>query len=274
MTRLRCVDKCIWVDENINKPNCDTSKAYTYLSDIIYAIGGKKQLFKDKETLRRFADELAASVYFRMTTPKQFLPEDDPKYQKPIKSCLNYINSIIYLRKIKFIENENKEIIEIEDYNSLFEDSARKIYSDFNDLVGIFTIDYFTRLNRIIWDEIKTGPYANDKVLCGRIYNSILISLLRAFTLSNNEKLRIKEIKNIEDEELKTNSENYFNDVILQKNKNIAMVYNLKIKWLPYIKYLIQKIKHKIMLDLRELNTHYQISDEVISDILASQWEV
>lgn len=274
MARLRCVDKCMWVDENINKPNCDTTQLYEYLSDIIYAIGGKKQLFKDKETLRRFANELATSVYFRMTTPKQFLPEDDPKYQKPIKSCLNYINSIIYLRKIKFIENENKEIIETADYNGLLENNSRKIYSDFNDVVGIFTIDYFTRINRIIWDEIKTGPYANDKITCGRLYNSILISLLRAFTLSNNEKIKLKELRSENNEEINASRENYFTDVILNKNKNIAMVYNLKIKWLPYIKYLIQKVKHKIMLDLRELNTHYQISDEVVADILASQWEV
>ncbi len=41
-----------------------------------------------------------------MTTDRQFLPETDPKFLSPVKSCLNYMKAVLYPKKCEFAAQE------------------------------------------------------------------------------------------------------------------------------------------------------------------------
>lgn len=91
---VRYVDMCIYVDENIGKPDADVEKIYEYLTMISYMLAVKRKLFNSEEYYDKYAHYIASSVYMRMVVNVPGRP--------PIKSCLNYIKSIIALRKVDF----------------------------------------------------------------------------------------------------------------------------------------------------------------------------
>ena len=75
--KIKYTDMCIYIDNNINKPDADVDKIYDYLVKLSYMLAHKRWFFKCKTEYDDFATYFASVVYMRMTNKRQFLPETD-----------------------------------------------------------------------------------------------------------------------------------------------------------------------------------------------------
>lgn len=156
---IKYTDMCIYVDANIGKQDADVEKIYEYLTMISYMLAVKKKLFSLEDYYDKYAHYIASSVYMRMTSKKPGL--------EPVKSCLNYIKSIITKRKSTFEALEygyttEPDTIENEAFKNFNENKAR---FSLNPFASIEANEYFSSISNIIYDIILQGPYKDDKVL-------------------------------------------------------------------------------------------------------------
>ena len=100
---MRYVDMAIYIDDNIHKEDHDVARVYGYLNELAYMLAIKRRLFHHEHEYDEFSHWFAALVYSRMTTPRQYLDESDPKYLTPIKSCLNYLKQTLYAKYCEFL---------------------------------------------------------------------------------------------------------------------------------------------------------------------------
>ena len=257
---IRYVDMCIYVDENIGKPGADVDTIYEYLTMICYMLAVKKKLFNSEDYYDKYAHYIASSVYMRMAI--------DKPGREPVKSCLNYIKSIIYRRKADFEKMEygyttEQDSVESEILRDFNEQGARFSLMSF---ASIEAEEYFSRISDIIYDVINKGPHKSNKVLVWKLYQSCLISLLRNFTLSNKNKLRLLKRGNVN--ELRDNYEDLITSIMNQETMDAPVVYNLEPKWLDYVAVLIQEIKGKIIADINEICRVYTLSNKMVEDVL------
>lgn len=83
---MKYTDLCIYIDNNIYKPNCDINLIFQYMYIIAYMLASKAKYFTNLDDYDEFAYYLALAAYKRMTD----------KDKVPIKSVLNYMKSIMY----------------------------------------------------------------------------------------------------------------------------------------------------------------------------------
>ena len=103
---MRYVDMAIYVDNHVHDKNADTDKIFEYLRILSEMLAVKRRFFSKPADYYKFSKYLASLVYVRMTDKRQWLPKDDPNYITPIKSCLNYIKQVLYVKKCAFIFDE------------------------------------------------------------------------------------------------------------------------------------------------------------------------
>lgn len=257
---IKYTDMCIYVDANIGKQDADVEKIYEYLTMISYMLAVKKKLFSLEDYYDKYAHYIASSVYMRMTSKKPGL--------EPVKSCLNYIKSIITKRKSTFEALEygyttEPDTIENEAFKNFNENKAR---FSLNPFASIEANEYFSSISNIIYDIILQGPYKDDKVLVWKLYQSCVISLLRNFTLSNKHKLKL--LKKGNEDELRDDYENLLPDFMEDETRTAPIVYNLDNEWIDYISVLLQQIKTTIASDINEICDMYVLSDKMVEDVL------
>lgn len=297
--KIKYTEMAMYVDEHIHDKNADVQKIYDYLVMLAYMLSVKRRFFNKESYYDMYANYLATIVYTRITNPRQFLSKDDPQYLTPIKSCLNYMKQILYARKCAFCAEE----FEYTTKDESAESEAFKAYAKSNVLssnTSLLVCDielYFSTIDRIIKDYVYNGVYAKDKVLCWKLYTSCLISLLRNFTLSNKNKIKLIDIKKtkeqwqkIKEQEkanknlpiseqikpdkkrifYKTNYYELMDSFMADENRTAPIVYDLSEEYLDYVALTIQKIKVSIINDIREMSHAYDLSDEMVEDILMS----
>jgi hypothetical protein len=250
---IKYVDMCIYVDNNIGKPGADATKVYDYLTMICYMLSVKKNLFNDERYYDLYSHYLASSVYLRMTS----------KELEPIKSCLNYIKSIIMKRKVDFEKSEFSYISnDSVSYDTFKSSSEIKLRDSLTGYASIDVCDYFNNISKIIYDVISKGIYKNDKVLVWKLYQSCVLSLLRNITLSNESKLKLHMYS------MEGMSDGNLRDILNKETLSAPIAYNLGDEWLDYIAVLLQYIKDRIIKDIDDISKIYNLPDKMVEDIL------
>ena len=270
--RVTYTDMAIWVDANILKPDVNEAKAFKYLRNLAYMLSMKKKYFRNYEDYGLFADYMATIVYLRMTTERQFLPEDDPKYQTPIKSCLNYMKGILYARKVAYEHEFYRQTTNsVEDFSTARDYYESNITTHNSELLEIDVELYLSKISSIIKRILNEGPYSKNRLLYFRLYTSILLSLLRNFTLSNRNKERLEKrgLFSI-DKEWKDRYDILINQVIEDEGLKAAMTFELDDKYLDYIEIVMQRVKKDIVDDIKELVREYTLPDQLVEDMLMS----
>lgn len=87
--KVRPVDMCIYIDNHIYEPDHDVNLIFEYLHDLFYSLSIKKRFFGSEKDYEQYSLYGATQAYLRLTSPKQFLPDDDPKKLPKVKSILN-----------------------------------------------------------------------------------------------------------------------------------------------------------------------------------------
>ena len=268
--KIRYVDMCIYIDEHVYEPNHDVELIFDYLQCLFYALSFKKKFFNKEDDYDKYSLYGATHVYLRLTNERQFLPDDDPRKMKRIKSVLNFIKSILYPLKVNYQkENFNKVYADEIQGDGLSEEIHNSLVKDIKDSTqGLLSVEIETYLNAIpktIKSFLKEIPYANDPAMSLNIYISCLLTLLRSMTLSNfNYNRLIDKQKN----ELKLNAEELAESMLYEEAKNAPIVYHLDKGMRDYICVLTNKIKKLVARDIRDLCKAYEPTDNIIEDIL------
>ena len=301
--KVRYVDMAIYVDKYINTPEENTAQTYEYLVMLAYMLASKRRFFNREDYYDDFAKYVATFVYLRMTDKRQDwhtkidkktgeLIKDEngkvimfPPEILPIKSCLNYMKHILYARKVDFMKEEFEQATNEEEceQSDACKEYSVEMFKGANGSLLDFELDcYFSTIQRTIWKYIYNGVYGNDKLLCWKLYVSTTLSLLRNFTLSNYNRLRLFDKEEILNEDgsvkstsyvLKPNYHVLLDDLIADETRTAPIVYDLDKEYLDYVAVVLQKVKIQMIKDIRDINNDYSYSEEMLQDVFMSELE-
>lgn len=270
--KVRTVDMCIYIDQHIYEENHDVELIFEYLQDLFYSLAIKQKYFNSEENYEQYSLYCATQAYLRLTNKRQFLPDDDPRKLKKVKSILNWIKRVMYGFKVNY-QKENFNLIHKEEYQgegineSIQNNMESTIRQNSFDTLSIEIKCYFDKLPSIIKNFLKTTPYSKDKLITHNLYMSCLITLLRCITLSNYNKIRL--FNNIN----RPYKDNLLNIIYNEENLNAPVVWNLPSEFTSYITVLTNKIKDIIVKDIRDLITYNEPTQEIIKDILMTPYD-
>lgn len=270
----------MYVDEVVKKGKDgltkeEENKVFEYLYHLSFMLAHKHKYFNSAKYYEDFSVYLATSVMFRLLyNPKLYKYDKNGEPELAhIKSCLNYMKSIIYGRKVVFEQETysqkfSNESLEYEISNSeyLFSTQIRNTVSEFT---AVDIKLYIKDLGKTIKYLLAKSPYKSDRILFKNIYISCLLSMTNSITLSK------KDIDNIN--ELYSSSEakqNYINKVYKNNRDNCVVMYHLDDTMKDYITILVREIYSVVKEDIKSLmNSHIPINDDVLSDIVFLELE-
>lgn len=273
---LKAKDKysrmAIFFDENFYSENRDDTTCYNYMRNIYGMLASKKKYFSNYDDYTGYAYFSANIIYMR------FLKK--LKKGERIISVLNYIKSTLYPLKIMYQNQAFNCVTKRDDdtdcnhLNANIRDSLRESVQDsYSSLANNEILNVFKNVSKYVDTVLKKElplPLVNDKSLMHKMRISCLISLCGHFTLSNENK---KRLKNIENTKGYVDITTYLRAIKDETYTNIS-------RWrldygqsCEYIEIIINEIKQLMMKDISEIKEHYKLSESTIDDILASAWE-
>ena len=265
----RFVDLCIDVDAHImEKDERVVSRVYTELTQIAFMLILKKKYFTKQYYSEQFAYYLANITYIRMTTPRQFLPEDDPKFLSPVKSCLNYMKAVLYPKKCEFAAQEfgfNTREGDIEAANLSRQYLAAPMRNTVGNMRRVDIEFYIKTFPRIFKKVVNESMYGHDKRLSHYLYISVLRSFINTISMTPQQARRYEKIKDGCSDERKQNLMTKFYDT---NAKAPASLYGLDFNFETYVHVLMQKVKQQFTKDIIEICDDYDLSDKQIDDAI------
>lgn len=271
---LKYTDMCIYIDQNVHKivntgeyPDVET-KIYEYLYHILYALACKANYFSKWEDYDLFAlygaSELFMALKNRQVNAGKIIRGREVV---PVKSCLNFIKSVLFPLKINYQRQNFATIInpEVDQDTSILEGDMKKaIRSEYQQDLEDDLIEVLSNLSSYLTNILNTTPYKKDPVMLERLRISCLLSLVNDFTIPNKQKAKIKKhLDNISDSKLIS---------IYQDNWSEVILWHLPEHIKDYVKILTIRLKHKITDEINSTRQYHDLSDEILDSILKSAY--
>lgn len=262
------VEMCIYFDEHIYSEDRDDNILYQYLYHIIYMLACKKRYFNTWEEYDLFALYMATKVYLRYINPNHQEAEDR------IKSVLNYCKNLLYPTKVDFQKETYAEIFgsdpnRDDDFFSLKSDMVENVQVSHTDteLLMEDLVSEFKALSKIIWKEINKTPYVNDKILCRRLFMSVLVTVVKGLTLSNavKDKLQKKALKGSDTEALVLES-------LTKERESSTTLWRLGSEYTDIVSMLAFKVRKRCGENINLVRKEFELSDEDVNAVLASAY--
>ena len=272
----RTVDLCIYVDNNAYSPDVDKEQLFDALYNIAYSVSFKHKMLPKFEDYEPFALFAASKLYMRLTNPKQFLPDDDPKKLKKVKSILNFLKTTMYPMVVDYqqenyaqrfsLEDKRKDLVETA--KDLRHEVVKRVTKQFSDILAVEFEYYFKKICNTIKSFLQTTPYCEDKVVMHNLYMSCLMTLINQITLSNANKERLQ---NKVDKGYRT--DDFINRIYKEEQISSVVVYHLPDSMYNYISTLVCRIRKLIINDLRDLVGSAQPTEAVVQAVMSSSLE-
>ena len=268
--KMKYTDMCIYIDKWIYTDNYDADIIFDYLYKLFYALSYKKKFFNSIEDYKNYSIYGATQTFLRLTNPKQFLPDDDPKKLPKIKSVLNFIKKILYPARVNYQQEAFNKIIDSEvqgnDAVDAFKEySSRSISDQHNPLIQIEVENCLSSIPRTLKKFLEDSPYSSDNVTLNNIYTSCLITLLRSITMSNYNKTRLYS-KGTDNYRL--NIDELLVDIYKQEAANSPITWHLPRELTEYINVVCNQLKHLIAKDIKHICMMNEIDTAVFEDLL------
>lgn len=155
----------------------------------------KQGMFPNWDDYEPFALQAACKLFIRLTNPRQFLPDDDPKKIKKVKSILNLTKRILYPMKVDYqkanFSQEFKEEFDEDLKKTVEDDLICKVRRENSTTLKIHFEHYLSKISSTIKLFVNDTPYASNPAIKHNIYISCLLTLLKSVTLSNSNKERL-----------------------------------------------------------------------------------
>lgn len=272
-SKIRCVDMCIYIDNNIYKPNHNVETIFDYIAHLFYVLAKKKKFFWSEEDYENYSLYSASRMYLRLTSARQFLEDDDPKKLPKIKSVLNYIKKIMYSLKVDYQQEHYDEVYKDSDsptvpvYNHISDELYSNIAKSNSSFVEVDTINYLSSIPKLIKSILKESPYSNDKKMIHNLYISCLLTFIRSITLSNENKQRLMDRGT---QQIKLNTDSIIQNIYYEENLNAPVCWNISDDLKAYVSVLNNRIRSKVSYDIQEILKLNELPEYVIEDILTS----
>lgn len=262
--KVRAVDMCIYIDTHIYN-EFDESLVFGYLQWLFYALSIKKRYFSNYDDYDSYAIYAATQTYIRLTDKRQFLPEDDPKYLKRVKSVLNFIKRIMYPLKVNYQKSVFNEVVksaETSEYDGAsaleaINDSLTSNMINSNSYLSAEIELYIKSIKRTIERIIANTPYRSDPTLSHRLYMSCLISFLKRITLSAKNKYRLKVLE-------KEPSQKLLDATYEEEQRTSTTCWRLSDEYDSYIHVLTTQVLETCVKDIKALVRDYSITDDIL----------
>ena len=274
-SQKRVVDLCIYVDQNAYSPNVDKERIFDALYNIVLRICHKHKLLQKFEDYEQFALYGASRLYTRLINPRQFLPEDNPRKLKKVKSILNLTKATLSPMLIDWQQSEYAQRFGLGDTNKNLQDCAEDIrlsleHKARRSMSQFLKIDYEYYLNKItdtMRAFIKTTPYKEDPVMSHRLYVSCLMTFLNQITLcnSNKERLRVKESGGYK-------LDDFINKVYQMEKEKSVVTFKLDASMHNYVDVIVNRMRSLVVKDLVALIGDAEPSESVMQSIIASNF--
>lgn len=268
--KMKITDMCIWIDAHAYEENVDKNQLFEYLYNIAISISIKNKLLPQWSDYEPFALYLATQAYLRLINPKQFLPDDDPKKMKKVKSILNYIKRIMYpmivnYQKQNFAQRFENGINEDLDncHDKIRHELHLRVKKQNSQFMGVEFEHCLKSISFSIKQILKTTPYVKDKLMMHQLYQSCLLTLLNQFTLSNKNKERL-------DTRVAGNYKigDFINQIYSEEQEDSIILFRLPDSMKNYLATLIQRIKKSLLKDLRMLIDDAEPTDEIVKAVM------
>lgn len=264
----------IYFDENFWSEDRNDFNCYKYMYLIIYMLICTGDI-KSKHPLspcRNFNEYDKFAQFSTDTLYLRFLK----KYHngERVKSILNYCKATISPLKVMYNNEDFREINGDEyttkkdsliDYKDVM---VSHVQSQSNQDKENAIIETFNNISKHIDEVIATTPYRKNKVMCKRLKLSCQLTLIKGFTLSDND------IEKLEERQLRqTDNQETVLRIFNKEKTNSATLWRLEPSMSSYVLILTNKVRKKIIEDIREVRDYYEINDDTMDVILSSAWE-
>lgn len=260
--KIRYVDMCKYIDDNIYNNTYDETKVYDYLCYIIQMLAKQNNLFKSTRDYEDFSIYMASKVFLRLVNKRQF--EENSSLEK-IKSVLNYIKRTINFHRYDYCNEFNlNEPFKFDDITTNMDSLKYHISRSVDELNKC-------EFEVCLQDVIKTTkkfvyslPMKKSNTELRDIYISCLLTFLNSITLKRVDIQRINSFKR----------DTSFSVELLiklynEESQNIIL-YHLDSSMKPFITVLVRRIKRLIAIDLSR-STHTYIPEYInIQNLLLS----
>lgn len=277
---LKYTTMAIYVDDVVKKGKDnltreEENKVFEYLYHLSFMLAHKHKYFNSSKYYEDFSVYFATSIMYRLLyNPKLYIYDDSGEPLMPhIKSCLNYMKSIIYGRKVAFEQENYSQKFSGASLESEINRSSYLFSKQIRDTIsGFVAVDinlYLKDLGKTIKYILSDSPYKSDRILFKNIYISCLLSVTNSVTLSKKDVDNIKELYSSPEAK-----QNYINKVYKNNRENCVVLYHLDDSMKDYITVLVRKIYSVVCDDIKSLmNSHIPINDDVLSDIVFLELE-
>lgn len=271
---MKYTDMCIYIDANLDKiintgenPQIE-NKIYEYLYHILYALACKQHFFPNFEDYELFALYGASELYISMRNKQRNAGKIiRGKEVVPIKSCLNFIKSVLFPLKVNYTRQNFATVFNPEidqDTNIIAENLKEGIRSEYRHEFESDLREVMMYLPSYINKVLNQTPYKNDKLMLKKLYISCQLTFLSDITIPNKLKNKLNKYQKNGDEN------KLFN--IYKLNPDEVILWHLPDHIKDYVRILVTKIKHIITDEINQTRNYNELSDEIVDSIMKSAY--
>lgn len=264
---LKVVDMCKTFDEEFGMEGRDDFKLFRYLYLIIYAVTlrEKRSWFPRYEDFDKYASYSARVLYTRFVKKQ--------REGEKLDSVLNYFKAAMNGLKVNFQKEEFAEVISPEydkfDSQRMLEDMQASISDDyFGDDKEYEITRMLSSVEKVAKRVVRETPYSPDEIMSHRLYVSVMLTFLSNLTINNKAlaKFKKKVDKSCKD------SDKMFFELLEREKQEKPILWRLPEDMGDYVKMLVNKMKHIIAKELRDISKYYVIPEDVVVGIMSSAY--
>ena len=271
---LKYTDMCIYIDANLDNitkvgeyPDIE-NRVYEYLYHILYALACKQNFFPNFEDYDLFAMYGASELYISMRNKQANAGKIiRGKEVVPIKSCLNFIKSVLFPLKVNYTRQNFATVFnpEVDQDTSIIEEDLKEgIRAQYRNDLEDDLRDIVADMPRFIAKVLVQTPYKYDVLMLRKLYISCQLTMLSDLTIPNKLKNKVERYNKMGDD-VKLNN-------MYKLNENEVILWHLPEHMKNYVRLLVIKIKHLITEEINQTRNNSDLSDEVIDNIMKTAY--
>ncbi len=190
---LKYTQLCMFIDAHMREvaktgenPGLEAT-IYEYLYHIIYALARKSCYFKNFEDYDKYSLYAASEVYVAMRNKYAHEGEEvRGKIIVPVKSCLNYIKTVMFPLKINYQRTEFTSVADPglgQDTSGTIDNARQAIQSEYRKALTDDYEEAISAIPRYIHRYLARSPFRDDKNMCNKLYLSAMLTLINSITI-------------------------------------------------------------------------------------------
>lgn len=276
---ITITDMCIYIDEHFHevaepgKHSDVEDKICEYLYHIVNSLALRGRFFQGFADYETFALYAASELFIAMRKKLYNAGKEvHGRVIMPVKSCLNFIKATIYPLRVNYQQENFGAVRDArihEGVEQVIENMRNNVMSECKEDFSKSYAESVRQLPKMLKEILQETPFRNDKVMCQKLYLSVLLTLLNDLTIPNKLKEKLS----------KVNMNNFKSDKELAKmmatyssNKDTPILWHIDDDIRDYVRILVCKLKGEMSKEVRLFIHSNSMSDEAIDNIMRTAY--